>query len=1344
MFTGLACCVFLQTIMGFTRRTIGSVVDMQENAILAKPNQSLSLMCMFCRKTGFIRAILCFSVFFQLICAASTCTLAADLSQTEGTMNATNMTDAINGTIAENMGRGALAPASETNTPQIEAIEISPQDPTTLKDVTLRAVLKEAPDYEITGYVWTVKDDVTASVEYIGDTNPFSFTPPEGKYGNKVANCRVLFKHKLTGNRGIDKKSEAFQIFFEKGPLNTPEDDDSNGVPNWFEYWKKDEAVPEMEDAEYDDKGAGYGYWDQNKGRVYLCKAAGGIHYPKEITVTTNVSTETFGGPKVKGTDCAAQVVAHENYHKKVTNELKGTGTDSDKWQGGKSHICFDEWNIFGWNLCVNGKDYDKGDSCPDGLPDSYETDTTHTDPDKPDTWNLEEAKGHHPKYKNSYATYGDQEYMAMHTANETAGDDQTKDWANPGKQTKTKYGPSYYAAAKPLNVTPRQSPAQSSIEGSYIDSAVDSNGNGLFDTLNITFDVEVMQDGSYDLIGALKDNLDQEIELVNNRFDLLAGVNKIELAFKGLKINRHEADGPYTFSVALFDEEGKALDFKNNAHQTAAYKFTDFEGQQANIVDSFTDMAEECNGDGIFDNLKIKVNLDVRKSENYTVEGFLYGQGDNPIASAKTKVLLDKGLNEVELTFNGRSIAFFAGKGPYRLRHFSLYDQSGTRLGFEQDPYQTKEYDALDFKSNDASLKDFNDTGQDSNGDGFFEYLMISVEVDVLKPGNYVVEGNLCDFEGNEIEKTYAQMYLEVGKQTVPLMFKGKTIYTNEISGVFRLTDMLLYDEFGIIKDAKNYAYTTGNYNYNAFKPIIALTGDYTENGEDTNGNSLFDNLVINVGVEVTTSGNVVAKARLLDASGKEILWASNTTWVPANQQKTKRDRLSKSVGSSLKAIPLRFNGQKIYDHGANGPYLLRDLNIYHASDPAFPDCVNEAYTTSAHKYQEFEHNNPPGKPTDPNGPIKGFVKTQYEYAVLSTDPEGDMVKYTFDWGDATSETKLTDSGTSMSASHTWTKAGTYQVKAMATDSKGATSGYSRSLTVTVNPNNSPNVPGKPSGSATCIAGSSYSYSTSAIDTDKDQVKYTFDWADGTKTDTNLVNSGTKSSAIHAWSAAGTYQVKAMAMDSKGATSGYSSSLTVTVNPNRSPNAPGKPSGSIKGYAGTAYSYVTSAKDSDGDQVKYIFDWGDGTKTDTKMVNSGTRSSATHAWSKAGTYQVKANAMDSKGALSGYSGYLSVTISPNGVPGKPSVPSGAITGKIKKSNIYKTSTTDPDGDKLKYTFNWGDGKTSATSFVNSGTSARSSHAWSNAGTYQVKVMATDSKGASSVSWSSSLAVTIT
>ena len=60
----------------------------------------------------------------------------------------------------------------------------------------------------------------------------------------------------------------------------------------------------------------------------------------------------------------------------------------------------------------------------------------------------------------------------------------------------------------------------------------------------------------------------------------------------------------------------------------------------------------------------------------------------------------------------------------------------------------------------------------------------------------------------------------------------------------------------------------------------------------------------------------------------------------------------------------------------------------------------------------------------------------------------------------------------------------------------------------------------------------------------------------------------------------------------------------------------------------------------------------------------------------------------------------------------------------------------------MKYTFDWGDGTTFVTGLVNSGSSASMSHSWSNAGTYQVKAMATDSKGATS-GWSSGLAVSI-
>ena len=99
-------------------------------------------------------------------------------------------------------------------------------------------------------------------------------------------------------------------------------------------------------------------------------------------------------------------------------------------------------------------------------------------------------------------------------------------------------------------------------------------------------------------------------------------------------------------------------------------------------------------------------------------------------------------------------------------------------------------------------------------------------------------------------------------------------------------------------------------------------------------------------------------------------------------------------------------------------------------------------------------------------------------------------------------------------------------------------------------------------------------------------------------------------------------------------------------------------------------------------------------------------------------------------------------SIAVNNPPDMPTLPSGPNTGKIGRVYRYATSATDPNGDKLKYTFDWGDGKTSVTRSVKQGTTAGLYHSWGKAGTYQVKVMATDSKGASSV-WSSRLVVKI-
>jgi pimeloyl-ACP methyl ester carboxylesterase len=130
------------------------------------------------------------------------------------------------------------------------------------------------------------------------------------------------------------------------------------------------------------------------------------------------------------------------------------------------------------------------------------------------------------------------------------------------------------------------------------------------------------------------------------------------------------------------------------------------------------------------------------------------------------------------------------------------------------------------------------------------------------------------------------------------------------------------------------------------------------------------------------------------------------------------------------------------------------------------------------------------------------------------------------------------------------------------------------------------------------------------------------------------------------------------------------------------------------------------------------------------------------------GGYIVAGSTESNDGDVSGNRGasdFWVAKIAPTTPPTNPTTPSqplGPASGMPGVSYIYSTSATDPNGDQVKYTFDWGDGSTDTTNLVDSGTTASASHAWSNPGTYQIKAKATDGKGASS-GWSLSLAVEI-
>jgi hypothetical protein len=224
----------------------------------------------------------------------------------------------------------------------------------------------------------------------------------------------------------------------------------------------------------------------------------------------------------------------------------------------------------------------------------------------------------------------------------------------------------------------------------------------------------------------------------------------------------------------------------------------------------------------------------------------------------------------------------------------------------------------------------------------------------------------------------------------------------------------------------------------------------------------------------------------------------------------------------------------------------------------------------------------NTPPVPSIPSGPTTGYHKVSYTYSTSATDDDGHNVKYGFDWGDGSdiTWTSFVSSGTSASASHTWSKPGTYSVKAEAQDSLGATSDFSSSLQVVIQ-SRAPNKPLTPTYTEQVVTGPklpktlvddyfvdnplavdddlglgsnsiAYIFSTYAIDVDGDMVQYRFDWGDGTAYSgwTDLVENGATGSCVKVIDLSKSYSITAQARDEYEVTSVWSDPVALGAVP--------------------------------------------------------------------------------------------------------------------------------------------------------------------------------------------------
>jgi chitodextrinase len=181
----------------------------------------------------------------------------------------------------------------------------------------------------------------------------------------------------------------------------------------------------------------------------------------------------------------------------------------------------------------------------------------------------------------------------------------------------------------------------------------------------------------------------------------------------------------------------------------------------------------------------------------------------------------------------------------------------------------------------------------------------------------------------------------------------------------------------------------------------------------------------------------------------------------------------------------------------------------------------------------------------------------------------------------------------------------------------------------------------------------------------------------------------------------------------------------------NTPPYPPTKPVGPTLVELGISYSYSSAAIDSDGDQVRLRFDWGDGLFSNwTYFVASNTSVSVSHVWENVSNYTIRVIAQDENGSNSSWSDPLTVIVSQQtGLEGIPPVGVFSTPGHASTNQtiVFDASGSyDEDGVIVSYEWNFGDGATA--------TGKQVSHTYLSPEQYIVTLKVTDNSGMTSTS----------
>ncbi|MCD6263187.1 hypothetical protein J7L60_02090 [Candidatus Bathyarchaeota archaeon] len=547
----------------------------------------------------------------------------------------------------------------------------------------------------------------------------------------------------------------------------------------------------------------------------------------------------------------------------------------------------------------------------------------------------------------------------------------------------------SYVPLSRTYNYAEFDPPGAEFLYGEYEVVAIntDSDPNNLYDILWVKMLVWVYKPGGYIIQipgpppgtepppGELMGTYEQYVHFATQ------GEHPVTFTIHGAVIYRYGVNISRISKVLLYDYNYVLLD-EHDELSFGSYNYTEFEVPSAEFTCNISDWGVDEDLDGQFDRLVVGVEVNVSCAGEYAVDisGLVDSEGGIIDISGGRCVYLDEGVSTVNVSLPGRAIRGTERNvtGVYQIQ---LHDENDWFLDEKRWANLTRQYNYTEFEEVALFTCNTTDWGVDMDGDGYYDQLILGAEVSIIDPGYYTFEAFGLVSSENEaifISTDFQYGYLEPGIYWVNFTFNGELIFRQmrNITGVWclRIWDNL----YNFILHEKYNVSLRRQYNYMEFDPVTCFTCRTFDCGVDTDGNDLYDELVVGVELFVAEPGYYILEATgLMDDYGS---YVDVSDWVEGYFE------------PGLYVVNLTFSGKPIYVSKLNVTeiseiYLLG--SEYEAIDSKYDVPLSRRYN-----YMEFD-------------PVTHFTCRVFDRG-LDTDGSG-----LYDWLEVKVELNVTEPGT-------------------------------------------------------------------------------------------------------------------------------------------------------------------------------------------------------------------------------------------------------------------------------------------------------------------------------------------